>query len=97
MASLWMFGGAGNDVVSAAEATDPSYLSGGPGTDTVDGGDHNDVIIGGPGFDALDGGHGDDDCDRRPGRAGRELRDDQLTSSRPRRGWRGHPPQTAYC
>ena len=66
-ASLWMFGDAGNDVVSAAEADFASYLSGGPGMDTVHGSDYDDVLIGGPGFDALDGGDGDDDCDVDPG------------------------------
>jgi hypothetical protein len=67
VASLYMFGNAGNDVVSAAEATDPSYLSGGPGMDTVDGSNSDDMLVGGPGFDALDGGYGDDHCDVDPG------------------------------
>jgi Ca2+-binding RTX toxin-like protein len=62
-AALFMFGGAGDDVVSGAGATDPSYLSGGPGMDVVHGGHSDDVLIGGSGFDSLNGGYGVDDCD----------------------------------
>jgi Ca2+-binding RTX toxin-like protein len=52
-------GGAGNDVLSCAQAV-ACTLNGNAGNDTLTGGDGNDTLNGGAGDDLLTGGAGDD-------------------------------------
>ena len=59
-----MFGGSGNDVLSARTSDqDVEHgvaLFGGSGNDRIDGASNEDTIKGGSGHDDLDGGDGDD-------------------------------------
>ena len=53
-----LYGGAGNDTITANKANDTIY--GGSGNDTIDGGDGSDLIYGGSGADSIVGGLGND-------------------------------------
>ncbi len=55
---IGVFGGAGNDVITAGAGNDSLY--GQEGNDTINGGDGIDRIDGGDGDDILNGGAGDD-------------------------------------
>jgi Ca2+-binding RTX toxin-like protein len=50
-----VFGGSGNDVLSAAASTRRHTLNGGPGNDTLIGGNGSDTLIGGNGSLQIDG------------------------------------------
>jgi uncharacterized delta-60 repeat protein len=52
VASMQVFGGAGNDSLRGSAGRD--WLDGGDGNDTLDGGLGNDVLVGGDGTDSLD-------------------------------------------
>ncbi len=54
----WLFGFAGDDVLSAAGGND--YVNGGAGNDLVNGGAGNDALRGGTGDDTLNGDAGND-------------------------------------
>jgi Ca2+-binding RTX toxin-like protein len=53
-----LFGGRGNDTLSAGAGND--LLVGGPGDDVLRAGSGNDVVVGGDGDDRLDGAQGND-------------------------------------
>jgi Ca2+-binding RTX toxin-like protein len=55
--SAWLYGGAGNDTITAGGG--PSYLFGGDGDDTLTGGSGRSILIGGAGKDALTSGDGE--------------------------------------
>src|SRR5262249_60358660 len=56
--AAWLFGGAGNDQLTAGDVD--SLLVGGDGNDQLIGGRGRDVLIGGRGADRLNGDGGDD-------------------------------------
>ncbi len=56
---MWLFGGDGNDNLTAGAAAD--FIFGGAGNDSLSGGDGNDLLDGGDDNNSLDGGQGDDD------------------------------------
>jgi Ca2+-binding RTX toxin-like protein len=59
--SVWIYGGGGNDQLSAAsDETIPAWLSGDRGNDLLIGGNGNDVLYGFEGSDTLIGGDGND-------------------------------------
>jgi Ca2+-binding RTX toxin-like protein len=51
-------GTTGNDTITASNATDSSFLSGGAGNDTLTGSTYWDIIYGGDGADVISGGGG---------------------------------------
>jgi serralysin len=55
-----LFGGQGNDLISAIESTGRNYLNGNRGDDTLIGGNAGDTLRGGQGDDLITGGSGDD-------------------------------------
>ena len=59
-ASGALFGGAGDDILTATESYYRSTLKGGAGNDTLTGSAGADTMAGGVGNDTLDGGGGDD-------------------------------------
>ena len=63
----WIYGGYGNDSITAGDGNDvlfgeigDDFLFGGGGNDDLSGGDGKDILFGGRGSDTLDGGIGDD-------------------------------------
>jgi hypothetical protein len=52
--------GGGADTFTGGNSTAPMRIFGGPGNDTINGGDFADIISGGPGNDLIDGNRGDD-------------------------------------
>jgi Ca2+-binding RTX toxin-like protein len=59
-ASLVFEGGLGNDTIVAENFLLPCRIDGGPGNDTLTGGNASDVILGGDGDDEISGGAGND-------------------------------------
>jgi Ca2+-binding RTX toxin-like protein len=55
-----IFGGRGNDYISARQSKVPVLISGGDGNDHIFGGHNNDTISGGVGNDHINGESGDD-------------------------------------
>ena len=55
-----LYGGTGNDLLDAREATGNDVLLGGDGADTQYGGAGRDILVGGLGADVLRGGDGED-------------------------------------
>ena len=53
-----VYGGAGNDTITAGDGND--LIFGGTGADTINAGNGNDLIDGGTGADTMTGGSGDD-------------------------------------
>jgi Ca2+-binding RTX toxin-like protein len=56
----WIFGGAGDDVISTGGAGS-SEVFGDDGNDTMTGSSGSDIFLGGPGDDYVDGGGGSGD------------------------------------
>ncbi len=65
MASDWIDGGEGNDIIAGRGGSD--VLHGGLGNDSLDGGEGQDSLFGGEGADTLSGGMGHDTLDGQGG------------------------------
>jgi len=57
---VFLFGGVGNDSLSATGSTAGTVIVGGEGNDSLTGGTGRDILIGGAGGDTVRGGDGED-------------------------------------